>query len=112
MKLGILYPPKSSQTSTIISANTHVEIHQKYVPPTSHDHLNQQKYFKSLIPTKQLGQAHFSEVNMIISDFRLTSVVYWYFSQHPGGRWQEGIELIQRLGQWNLKLDVVTWFQF
>lgn len=30
---------------------------------------------KSLIPTKQLGQAHFSEVNMIISDFRLTSVV-------------------------------------
>eukprot|EP00434_Breviolum_minutum_P003970 symbB.v1.2.003492.t1/scaffold198.1/size278664/8 len=25
-----------------------------------------------------------------------------------GGRWQEGIELIQRLGQWNLKLDAVS----
>jgi len=30
---------------------------------------------KSSIPTKQPGQAHFSEVNMIISDFRLTSVL-------------------------------------
>lgn len=57
--MRILYLPKSSQTSTIISANTHAEFHQKYVSPTSHDHLNQQKYDQKLNTYKTAGPSSF-----------------------------------------------------